>query len=699
MPIVPHNTISEPTKVRSPDLFVARPRMAEAMGAVSAAIGDRANAIGRNASILGQIADETGRQGEIRERTAYARLRGQQAMYQTIGNLGGQMMQAGVDLDRIEDHRAEEEANQALTQFTNTIDQRANGYVDPETQEAVPGTFAAPYTHARRDQPASGPSVATAKAVREWYEDPQGPYSQLSPRARAKFDQKAGGVFQSLMAKASQLEYEQIQAFRQQNQKDAIESKRNFLMNTWGGDTQNNTAFWTDAVANANELAAYGMEGMARNPDGTFADAQAQEHYRNGIQDYLKMFATDRINTLMAKAQVEPDDARRAAYLQSAIDTSTYKTGDQPFFNEQERAELNKSVIGIQKAVDTQKAEQQKSANDLAQQITIANALRPGTIPDQEEQAAYAAADPVTRVQIDQTRSKIVTTEESARFDDLRNAYLASGSQADVAVAARYAAGMKSDSARLSALAVLKQDADSGVKASIQAMTDQQKQVRDITNDQLSMVIESGRLLNPDGTVKKLTDRQRYSLLLGALEDRQITWDDYLEKKKEISKGLPKDTLILDIALDEVRRAFGSDDVVNEAFTNADGIIQIAYRNTGTTQHPNYKPVYSDDKTIGKIQAQQGQKIKTVKLSAACVRDVLRTAMRWRQAQVADGKDPDPRTEAEFVRSLLDFTGKNALPSAVALNEHIVQERIRAENETLSQLEDEMARREQMFHQ
>ena len=339
MPVVPLNTISEPAHVRSPDLFVARPRMAEAMGAVSAAMGDRANAIGRNASILGQIADETGRQGEIRERTAYARLRGQQAMYQTIGNLGGQMMQAGIDLDRIEDHRAEEEANQALTQFTNTMNQRTTGYVDPDTQESVSGTYETPYSPATRDQPAQGPCVATAKAVREWYEDKQGPYANLSPRAKPKFDQKVGGVYQSLMAKASQLEYQKIQEYRQQNQKASIESRRNLLMNTWGGDTQNNAAFWTDAVANANELAAYGMEGMARNPDGTFVDAQAQEHYRNGIQDYLKMFATDRINTMLAKAQVEPDDSRRAAYLQSAIDTSTYKTGDQPFFNEQERAE------------------------------------------------------------------------------------------------------------------------------------------------------------------------------------------------------------------------------------------------------------------------------------------------------------------------------------------------------------------------
>lgn len=640
MPVVPLNTISEPAHVRSPDLFVARPRMAEAMGAVSAAMGDRANAIGRNASILGQIADETGRQGEIRERTAYARLRGQQAMYQTIGNLGGQMMQAGIDLDRIEDHRAEEEANQALTQFTNTMNQRTTGYVDPDTQESVSGTYETPYSPATRDQPAQGPCVATAKAVREWYEDKQGPYANLSPRAKPKFDQKAGGVFQSLMAKASQLEYQQIQAYRQQNQKDAIESRRNLLMNTWGGDTQNNTAFWTDAVSNANELAAYGMEGMARNPDGAFADTQAQEHYRNGIQDYLKMFATDRINTLMAKAQIEPDDARRAAYLQSALDTSTYKTGDQPFFNEQERADLKLKTTTL----NTEALKAKLAATDAAykeaeqEQVYVFN----GKNPEQFNQLR-ATLPPELNVILDQKAHQYAVAMDAAKTAQALQ-------QFDVDLANPSTRARAAEKLNLYLSANLTTP-EGRLDAQQKALQPYQK----VDSENAYLIATTGTRIDPStGQLKFMTDAQITDYLTA---NAGVAFDAAkLPDLLKLASERKPDPAVRDAIFNAIGEEIGNA-TLSDSFTFANGEFQ---------QIKGNERKIDPERAMGSVAVQvpnrslltgrtSGELVeRRLNLTARLVREVAQAAYRYEQMPKTAGKNGEPPpTLQEYIHSLL----------------------------------------------
>lgn len=649
MPVVPHNTMSEPTRVRAPDIFIARPRMAEAMGAVTSALGARAGAIGRNADAQGAIANEYGRQNAIRERTTLARVALNERMTDTLVGLGTGMMRTAVDIERISDRRAEDEANQAMTQFTNTLNMLTSGYTDPQTGELVKGTFEAPYAPADAKTEAQGPSIATAKAVKEWYDDENGPYARMSPAAKKKFEQKAGSVYQTVMAKAAELEYKQMQAFRQKNQKAAVESRRNLMRAAHGTPEPNDAGFWSDAAMNAKELAAYGLEGMARNPDGTYAAPDAQRYYTDTQRDYLRTFAADRVDTLFTKAQAEENDAVREEMLAAGINTAAYQMNGTHLFNEQEFADLKVKADEVRLQASSMKAAKLKSSIDRANDLKAQAILTGDPKAAQELDGLLQTLPPHVAIEIRQTQDAAHYQREMAMIEDARKTY-----EASVGTPNQINAGMDM---RLVAMQFTNKRAKVEAQAVINGASSKTATAFQTARaDELEMAVWLGGRKGPDGSFISMTDAE----LTTEVANADIAPAKARDLMKQLAERKDRDPVVEKKIYEALDGILGIDS--DAAFKLADGMFEYETR----TKDGKTDPIIDPESHIGRIVvgsettsslspwSWSASREKSIKLKAELIRNVAQDAYDYYRQQKTLSKDgKEPMSIEAYVRKRL----------------------------------------------
>lgn len=353
MPVVPRNTISEPSGARLPEVGMAKPRIAEAMGAVASALGQRASSIGRLAGAAGDQADVIGRMTQDRLRTEAFKHQGRMAQLEGMSNLANTLVQTGANIDRIYQRRSIEQAENVLTEYTAFVNQAADGTID-QAGGRIPGTLETPYSPGNEKDDATGPSIATAKAIRDWMENENGSYAKMSPAAKAEFDKLSARVTQSVLDRAMRKEYNQIQAFRQANNKAAFDANRQMLQNqSTDISPQGDSAWMADMMAARDAQIMREVGQYQKDPsnqsiaNAEWSNPQVAKYVADSERTYVSTFTTDRVAVLLSAAQVEPDDARREALLDKAVAVSAMTYRDQPILSKlaQDKAKLDAANV------------------------------------------------------------------------------------------------------------------------------------------------------------------------------------------------------------------------------------------------------------------------------------------------------------------------------------------------------------------
>lgn len=319
MPVVPKNTISEPKRVRLPQINMAEPHTAQAMGAVTSALGSRAASIGRLGDLAGASARQTAEMGNQQMRILQAGAAAEQAKWSALGKIGSQMMDFGFKLEAIQERKAYQNARDAQTAFTSALDGIVFGRVDEASGERIPGTIETPYTPGGKDRDPDGPSLATTKAIRELLEQQDTPWANLDARARREFDNYIPRIQQEVMRKVYVAEGDQIMQYRQAQEKRAVDTFFSHLGQLGAGMTSADTANWTQAFND-------GFNDFIMGQVGQYWDADKKEWINPDVERYVKDTRRDMLETAVAQrvdnwlkmADAEPDQDRREALLTMA---------------------------------------------------------------------------------------------------------------------------------------------------------------------------------------------------------------------------------------------------------------------------------------------------------------------------------------------------------------------------------------------
>ena len=319
MPVVPKNTISEPKHVRLPQINMAEPHTAQAMGAVTSALGRRAASIGRLGDLAGASARQTAEMGNQQMRILQAGAAAEQAKWSALGKIGSQMMDFGFKLEAIQERKAYQNARDAQTAFTSALDGIVFGRVDEASGERIPGTIETPYTPGGKDRDPDGPSLATTKAIRELLEQQDTPWANLDARARREFDNYIPRIQQEVMRKVYVAEGDQIMQYRQAQEKRAVDTFFSHLGQLGAGMTSADTANWTQAFND-------GFNDFIMGQVGQYWDADKKEWINPDVERYVKDTRRDMLETAVAQrvdgwlelADAEQNAERREALLTMA---------------------------------------------------------------------------------------------------------------------------------------------------------------------------------------------------------------------------------------------------------------------------------------------------------------------------------------------------------------------------------------------
>lgn len=319
MPVVPKNTISEPKRVRLPQINMAEPHTAQAMGAVTSALGRRAASIGRLGDLAGASARQTAEMGNQQMRILQAGAAAEQAKWSALGKIGSQMMDFGFKLEAIQERKAYQNARDAQTAFTSALDGIVFGRVDEASGERIPGTIETPYTPGGKDRDPDGPSLATTKAIRELLEQQDTPWANLDARARREFDNYIPRIQQEVMRKVYVAEGDQIMQYRQAQEKRAVDTFFSHLGQLGAGMTSADTANWTQAFND-------GFNDFIMGQVGQYWDADKKEWINPDVERYVKDTRRDMLETAVAQrvdgwlelADAEQNAERREALLTMA---------------------------------------------------------------------------------------------------------------------------------------------------------------------------------------------------------------------------------------------------------------------------------------------------------------------------------------------------------------------------------------------
>jgi len=371
---------------------MAEPRTAQAMGPMIEAMGHRTSLLERK--------------GDLEAKKALYDAKGDEAMWKGIGDVANTVMQSTDQIDRILERRAEREASSALTQYQSDMNMATAGYTDKDGNR-VPGTFETPYNPGNEKDEATGPTMATARAEKDWLNRDESPYSKLSPRAKRLFDERVGRIHSHLMVNAGKIEFDMIRVRRQQEQEAALQTKRDTNVQINGRATDPN-AVKLAAVSIEDfveeqlrtEFSTMRKDEWGKKPitDAEWVDPSVAAAVKDRADILRTTFYTDAIHTLLANAAVEEDDARRQALLATALAYSeqTGPDGD-PLYADTIKADFKLKTIQINDAALRRHEQKNQYNYQKAMELVVYGANDPEKYDDKAITQLLDALPPAMR--------------------------------------------------------------------------------------------------------------------------------------------------------------------------------------------------------------------------------------------------------------------------------------------------------------
>ena len=681
MPVVPRNTISEPQVPRLPQVGMAKPRIAEALGSVAGALGSRAASIGRLASTAGDMIGVLERNYERESAIAGAKYKGEMEKANAISSIGSTLVQTGETIDRIYQRKSQEQADNALTEYTEYLTGTTTGYHDAKTGQRVPGTLESPYSPGNEKDEATGPSIATAKAVKEWMENKDGTYAKMSPAARDEFDRRAARVTQSVMDRAMRAEYDQIQAFRQANDKAAFEADRK-LVATLGTDVTpaGNEAWMIDAMA-ARDAQVMREIGRYQKDPSNMSLSKA-EWLGDDVKKYadaagtqvLETFASDRVDALLLAARNEPDDARREAILGTALATAGMEHDGKRVLAEEAYQKAKLEADGIR--VQVQQARAAAVTAAIREAESEFGHLYSGrkTDPSRLEQLK-AMLPPEEFARIEQKTADATTSDENAMFDgqleiyeSQRNVLQKPGDTSKDRLM-RQIAAMQSPVARARAMNKLEAADKAWAEGGAAAQNKAQAEAEARTASNAALIVQTGGFLGSDGVWHAQDEAQQIDTLLDLGKTGSLKPEEYWKLRKSIADRHPKDADNMKTIMETLAGEIGNEEVASLFALDGDSVV---YATIGTGKKA--KPATSDDADIGDIEYRWndglGEKRKAVvDARAGLVRMVAQNAIEYGRQIQTSGR-PDEKGQRQPPMSVAEFVRKSLRPDNPAFRDY-----------------------------
>ena len=645
MPIVPRNTISEPVRVRRPGINMAEPRTAQAMGAVTSALGRRASSIGRLGDLAGVSARQTAEMGNQQMKILQANASAEQAKWNTLEKLGGQMINFGFRLDDIQERRAREDARNAITEFTLAADPIVFGRVDPESGERIPGTLETPYAPGDKENQPNSPSIATAKAFKELLDSDDTPWGKLDPQSRKVFDQEFVRLQQQYMRQAIKADGDQIMTLRQVNEKRAVTAFLNHVGSIGEGIDPTSKANWLQSVSDGITHIVMGQVGQYYDEaKGEWVNPQAKQYAEDTRKDLLEAALATRVGNWLKLADETTDQQAREELLANAEAYAEMQDGNSPILTELARAKVLKEISEVRfRAVQRDNRLTQQAAE--AVKTTLDNFMEAPTQENQQALQESLASPYLTRTDAEAAQLALLDHRVNTQIGMLRHLMAT-----DPAQAQRYMATMD-------AAAIAKwNEMVSGETGSAQ------NRMASWEVDRLKVSIATG------GTVKRGPNGEpvvelnlHHTQLRGMAEDlwaRGIIdkkgYDALIEKINARKKEPDFIAFEREEAIRALEEILGID-IIDNAITVQNGIVTLTYNNgkpldifaTGRERMPYKGQSYV--RSDGTIVSQKDS--KGIELDAKAVVAVLQYVTDY--YRLNPSTDGVPKTTRDIVRDLL----------------------------------------------
>lgn len=670
MPRVPANTISQVPSRRMPNT----PQV-ELRGA--AELGQLASAIGRGASIAGQAMDITRRSFAAQNAAIAAEGRAGQARGEAISQLGRTIEVMGEAYDRAQKRRDAEAVKEAVTASKMRLSDTVYGSVSPDGAR-IQGTFDAPYAPpGREDAPASGASVATAKALQEWINGDEYPAKRLSPRQQKMYAEEMLPVFESVRRQAVDVDNRNHQRHIEATNKAADMAAQRRLDELAGGTIG---AEWVDGlVTEANSWAMRTFRNSLQDPSATnfeqakWISEEAATVAEEGMRAYIRDASARRAEILIDKAVNEVSDSSAEVYLQNALDMTEFpKTGGDPFLSPQQAESVKAGVERARATRVSRQAAEFRRLETEAKQAAVDYAL--GRNPD--PQAFHNANSQLPPERQMENRQLVIDTaaaDEIGRFRDAFDQHLAfSKDPADTRPLLTIIAAMKTDQAKADATLLLNSHQAKAQDAQQKAAVAWQEQ----NFEEILMAVDLGGTYDPK-TRKyiSMTDEQMLRLALDAHKEGRIDHKQFAEVKAKLAKGLDKTAY--DDAMEALHMVLDYPQL-SSMFTFRDGTVRLTEK--GMTSSKQEFPVRIST-TWRDEEGRKRTKDRKVLLSTRIVRNAMQAYVEWRKTLRAagDSKMQDSRVKlppdqaAAFFRSLLTYESN---PDIRELNSILIEEKL-----------------------
>ncbi len=673
MAVVPSNTISDPVRVRRPDVRMAQPGTAQAMGAITSALSNRARSIGGLADAAGQTAASLERRGDMQARADLFEAQGRGIAYQGMAELGNQVAEGTIRIDRIMQRRAEEEAQNALTDFTSHMSTITQGHNDPVTNELVAGTYETPYSPGNSQDESNGPMLSTAREMKKWLEDGSGSYAKLSPRAREVFDKNAGRVQSDFMMRAGRAQFQQMQEFREKKDAMALTADREMLRGLAGDNTPEGNRHWLTSMKMTTDAQIMREMGMHYSGDkdqpidpSKWDSSEVADYVSDRSEFLMKTFVTDKVGVLLTVAQAEENDTRRELLLRNAEEYVAIKkpggASGETLLSQDVIAKTKIETARVRSAAISKQAQRVKDASDTASTLSLQALIEP--TPENMNKAKEALSNPyLTDVDRQKIELNVRNDEEHLQTGLFRHA-LAQGPLE----AARFKATMTSPAAIAEANRIENEVETASVKLA------KESQRLDVE----SAIVSGGRLVRDPATGKvspvKMDPWSLRQLNMEAWRSGALTLDQFKANNSEIMRKAPDEDVLVTETLQAIEDIAGVD-IIDDAIKLQDGVVLFNEKAKGVFQHKGIvgksmsasydgQPVQIFNKAgePGKVIEDP---IRNIKLSSEAVTSMVDYVLKYYRANINPDKPMSPR---QLVENSFRPRDKEGLPVPVPVD-------------------------------
>jgi len=519
----------------------------------------------------------------------------EQAKWNTLEKIGGQMINFGFRLDAIQERRAREDARNAITEFTLAADPIVFGRVDPESGERIPGTLETPYAPGDKENQPNSPSIATAKAFKELLDSDDTPWGKLDHRSRKVFDQEFVRLQQQYMRQAIKADGDQIMTLRQVNEKRAVDAFLEHVGSIGEGIDPTSKANWLQSVSDGITHIVMGQVGQYYDEaKGEWVNPQAKQYAEDTRKDLLEAALATRVGNWLKLADETTDPQAREELLANAEAYAEMQDGNSPILTELARAKVKSDAQNVRvRAEQRFHAENLREFQKTKEQYYDVAFGRAQMTPELQQRLDRLPKEQRFSMEADvyALNSKIEEGHFAIAYDRWLAERNPDNNETGRQFLEQMILSMTSPTAKLKATAMLeKVDA-----AEETARNQAEVLLQNETAFKMERMIDMGGYIDASGAYVPMTDAQMASMIL----DPRITPEKAVAlQEKARKKWKREDHEYAKQAVEFARNNFGVDELA-EAFSVKDGIVTLA---EGVDPDDTYKfshEVYLDTPVFG----------------------------------------------------------------------------------------------------